>query len=40
MADVNGDGTYNASDAAVVLIYAAAVGAGEEDLTLAEFVQK
>jgi len=32
--DVNNDGVANASDAAKILIYAAAVGAGEEDVKI------
>ena len=35
--DVNGDGNINASDAAVVLIYAAA-GAGQDDAKISDFV--
>ena len=37
VADVNDDGSINASDAAVVLIYAAAIGAGQ-DVKLTDFV--
>lgn len=38
-ADVNGDEIINASVAAIVLIYAAAFGAGQ-DVKLTDFVKK
>ncbi|MBR3630205.1 MAG: hypothetical protein IKN55_07020 [Oscillospiraceae bacterium] len=38
VSDVNGDGVINASDAAVILIYAAAAGAGQ-DVKLKDFVK-
>ena len=38
LADVIGDGIFNASDAAVVLIFSAAVGAGNTDAKITDFV--
>ena len=38
-ADVNKDENVNASDAAIVLIYAASVGAGNTDARITDFVK-
>lgn len=37
-ADVNSDSTVNVSDAAIILIYATAVGAGDTDAKITDFV--
>lgn len=39
LGDVNGDGSINASDAAIILQYAAAVGAGKTDARIADFIK-
>jgi hypothetical protein len=38
-ADVNSDGSVNASDAAIILQYAAYIGAGNPEMPLADFLQ-
>ena len=38
VADINGKDGINASDAAVILIYSAAFGAGQTTLDLAEYL--
>ena len=38
MMDVNSDGSVNASDAAIILQYAAYIGAGNPEMTLAEYM--
>ncbi|MBR3629895.1 MAG: hypothetical protein IKN55_05415, partial [Oscillospiraceae bacterium] len=37
--DVNGDHKINASDAAIVLIYSAAVGAGKSGARLQDYIR-